>query len=286
MSGTTLTMVDGLFANKIPVSDRGSAYGHGLFETMLLHDGCVPLWGLHCARLQRDSPTLGIAVSQQQLQISLNALIAAIEDSGLTAGIIKLIVTAGSGGRGYQSPEMVTPRIIGQYFPLPEDLDSQRQQGIRLTECAYRLPVNPTLAGIKHLNRLDQVLARAEWGSDQAFDDGIMFSAEDLVIETTRANLFLKTPQGWHTPKLNRAGVRGVMRELLLDKFFSECGLHVTETDIDRELLDSASELFACSSIRGVVAVTYTPVTGALVPGVDTQLVQQALCRSYPGFTC
>ena len=286
MSSTTLTMVDGVFANEMPVSDRGSAYGHGLFETMLLHNGSVQLWSQHCARLRRDSLTLGIAVSQQQLQESFDALIAALENSGLTAGIIKLTVTAGSGGRGYQSPDVITPRIIGQYFPLPEDIYPQRQRGIGLTECAYRLPANPTLAGIKHLNRLDQVLARAEWGGDQAFDDGIMFSTEDLVVETTRANLFLKTSQGWLTPKLDRAGVRGVMRELLLDKLFAQCGLPVTEADIDRELLSTSRELFVCSAIRGVVAVTFAPATGSLSVGADTQLLQQALHNSYPAFPC
>jgi 4-amino-4-deoxychorismate lyase len=276
-------MVDGVIASEAPVSDRGSAYGHGLFETMLLHNGGVPLWRQHCAR---DSPILGIAVSQQQLQESLDALIAALDNSNLSAGIIKLTVTAGSGGRGYQSPEVITPRIIAQYFALPEDIDSQRQRGIRLTECIYRLPANPMLAGIKHLNRLDQVLARAEWGSDQPYDDGIMFSCEGLVIETTRANLFLKTPRGWITPKLDRAGVRGVMRELLLDKLFTQCGLQAAEADIDRELLGAASELFVSSAIRGVVAVTFTPTTGELIPGADTQLVQQALNNSYPGFPC
>jgi 4-amino-4-deoxychorismate lyase len=302
----TYSVVDGIATDSLPLTDRGGAYGHGLFETMLLHHGALPLRQQHSERLLRDAPTLGINIAAEQLEGNVEGnLESNIESNvesnvesniaslvqGLTpeqrqSGIVKIIVTAGSGGRGYASPTVAeaTPRIIAQYFPLPDDLQVQRQQGISLTECDYRLPLNPILAGIKHLNRLDQVMARAEWAEE--YDDGMMFSADDGLIETTRANLFIKLSSGWVTPSLDQAGVRGVMRELLIDKLFASVGLKVQQTTVSREQLASASELFTCSSVRGIVPVTSTLSAGTLAIGSDTRLLQSALQNNYQGFPC
>ena len=149
-------------ADSLPLTDRGGSYGHGLFETMLLHDGALPLLQQHFQRLLRDGPVLGVNIRADQLSSNLDSLLRGLTPEQRQSGIVKVIVTAGSGGRGYALPVLseVSPRIIAQYFPLPDDLQIQRQQGISLTECDYRLPLNSRLAGIKHLNRLDQVMAR------------------------------------------------------------------------------------------------------------------------------
>lgn len=290
----TYSVVDGIATDSLPLTDRGGAYGHGLFETMLLHHGALPLRQQHSERLLRDAPTLGINIAAEQLEGNLESnlesniatLVQGLTPEQRQSGIVKIIVTAGSGGRGYASPTVAeaTPRIIAQYFPLPDDLQVQRQQGTSLTECDYRLPLNPILAGIKHLNRLDQVMARAEWAKE--YDDGMMFSADDCLIETTRANLFIKLSSGWVTPSLDQAGVRGVMRELLIDKLFASVGLKVQQTTVSREQLASASELFSCSSVRGIVPVTSTLSAGTLAIGSDTRLLQSALQNNYQGFPC
>ena len=282
----TYTVVDGLATDSLPVTDRGVAYGHGLFETMLLHQGVLPLRQQHSERLLRDAPTLGINITAQQLEVNIDSLIQGLSLEQCQSGIVKTMVTAGSGGRGYASPTAAeaAPRVIAQYFPLPQDIQLQRQQGISLTECVYPLPLNPVLAGIKHLNRLDQVMARSEWAAE--YDDGLMFSANGELIETTRANIFIRLSSGWVTPRLNQAGVRGVMRELLLDKLFASAGLEVRQGTISREQLASASELFSCSSVRGVVPVTSTPSTGTVAIGSDTKLLQRALQNNYQGFLC
>ena len=290
----TYSVVDGIATDSLPLTDRGGAYGHGLFETMLLHHGALPLRQQHSERLLRDAPTLGINIAAEQLEGNLESnlesniatLVQGLTPEQRQSGIVKIIVTAGSGGRGYASPTVAeaTPRIIAQYFPLPDDLQVQRQQGTSLTECDYRLPLNPILAGIKHLNRLDQVMARAEWAKE--YDDGMMFSADDCLIETTRANLFIKLSSGWVTPSLDQAGVRGVMRELLIDKLFASVGLKVQQTTVSREQLASASELFTCSSVRGIVPVTSTLSAGTLAIGSDTRLLQSALQNNYQGFPC
>jgi 4-amino-4-deoxychorismate lyase len=154
-----------------------------------------------------------------------------------------------------------------------------------VTTCGYRLPLNPVLAGIKHLNRLDQVMARAEWAEE--YDDGIMFSTHDRAIETTRANLFVKLASGWVTPRLDQAGVRGVMRELLLDQLFSRAGLKVRQGEVSPEQLDSAEELFSCSSVRGIVPIVAIRKDAAdLAIGEDTRALQSRLQDYCGGFSC
>ena len=276
----TASVVDGRVADSLPLSDRGGTYGHGLFETMLLHKSLLPLGQHHSERLLRDAPTLGIRITAEQLAQNIDCLMKLLDPQQLSSGIIKVTVTAGSGGRGYASPaaEVAQPRIAVQYFALPEtaQLQLQRQEGIRVTSCDYRLPLNPALAGIKHLNRLDQVMARAEWAEE--YDDGIMFSAHGSAIETTRANLFIKLASGWVTPGLDQAGVRGVMRELLLDQLFSRAGLKVEQGEVSPEQLDSAEELFCCSSVRGIVPIVAIGKGAAdLAVGEDTRALQSEL---------
>lgn len=283
----TTSIVDAVVASDLPLSDRGSAYGHGLFETMLLNSGVLPLRQQHAERLLRDAPVLGIIITAEQLQQNIDSLINLLDPEQLSSGIIKIILTAGSGGRGYAPPDsdLASPRVVAQYFALPENCQLQRQQGIRVTECDYRLPLNPVLAGIKHLNRLDQVMARSEWAEE--YEDGIMFSADHQAIETTRANLFIKLATGWVTPRLNQAGVCGVMRQLLLDELFKSIGLKVIQSEISRDQLHSAQEIFSCSSVRGIVPIVAVK-NGAvnLAIGDDTRALQQALQRHYGAFRC
>jgi|TARA_B110000503_G_scaffold51740_1_gene83422 4-amino-4-deoxychorismate lyase len=280
------SVVNGIAADSLPLTDRGGAYGHGLFETMLLHNGVLPLRQLHSERLLRDAPTLGLNIAAEPLGSNLDSLIGGLNTQQCQSGIVKLMVTAGSGGRGYASPAQTeaAPRIIVQYFPPPTNLQGQRQMGISVMECDYRLPLNPVLAGIKHLNRLDQVIACSEWAGQ--YDDGFMFSRDDSLIETTRANVFIKLSSGWVTPRLDQAGVCGVMRQLLLDRVFVGAGLNVRQALVSREQLSTASEIFTCSSVRGIVPVTSTKPVGTLPIGDDTRLLQSALQNNYDCFPC
>ena len=167
----------------------------------------------------------------------------------------------------------------------PGYLEQQRRDGVALTQCQYRLPGNPVLAGIKHLNRLDQVIARSEWNDEYA--DGVMYSSDGLLIESTCANIFIKTAEhGWITPKLDQAGVRGVMRNLLLEQIFTQSGLTVSEGEISQQLLASASELFICSSIRGLLPVIEINNLGRWTIGDETKRLQSALFDLYDCYPC
>lgn len=280
----SLCTVDGVPTAFLPTTDRGTAYGHGLFETMLYSSSKVPLWQYHRERIAADALALGISLCKQSLEDNLSVFLNLLEGQSQNSGIIKIIVTAGSGGRGYALPESLKPRIICQYSSLPDNLNQARQEGVVLTQCDYRLPSNPALAGIKHLNRLDQIMARSEWKAKYA--DGLMYDYADLLIETTCANIFIKTASGWLTPKLEHAGVNGVMRGLLLEQLFSQCGLRVTVSNINKQQVADAVEIFTCSSIRGVVPVTQIRHLGQWIIGSDTKRLQSLLFDHYDCYPC
>lgn len=277
--------IDGVPVTNDDLLDRGLAYGHGLFETMCLHEGSIPLLDRHLARLADDALKLGIELDQAMVEPTINNIQQSLVQQGTTHGVVKLIVTGGLGSPGYKNPDVIRPRIIALYSK-PTAKQSE-QQGINLRYCDYRLPWNPRLAGIKHLNRLDQVLARSEW-ADDCYADGLMFDQNDCLVETTCANIFLYTTGlGWITPSLKGAGVSGVMRGLLLDEIFPALAVPVTISEIKIDLISQCEALFVCNSVRGI-----TPVIGLLegnilkplAIGSRTKVVQLALTDNYPCF--
>ena len=237
------------------VDDRGLAYGHGLFETTLLIDSQIPLLDRHLSRLSQDSHLMGILVDNDEIRHYLNLFIQTLSDQSINSGVVKIILTAGRGGRGYAMPEKMAPTLIFSYTSLPEDVKSQREQGIDIRLCKHLLGTGSTLAGVKHLNRLDQVIARSEW-SHNRYQDGLMLTAADDVIEATSANIFIKTHQGlWLTPSLDQSGVSGVMRALLIEEVFPNCDIRVSVTGVNRDTLLGAQQILLCNSVRGILRV-------------------------------
>jgi 4-amino-4-deoxychorismate lyase len=230
----------------IAAGDRGVAYGDGLFETMRACRGDVHWWDAHWSRLQRGA---------QRLRMTLPDAAQAREEAGrLLSGadaVLKLIVTRGSDGRGYAPDAGATPTwVLSQHSLPPEAPDG----GIAVRWCETRLAVQPALAGIKHCNRLEQVLARAEW-TDSAMRDrdafeGLMRSTEGDVICATAANLFVLRGGRWLTPDIDRCGVAGVCRAWVLGELAaSEVSLAVTE-------VETAEAVFLCNAVRGILPVT------------------------------
>jgi len=242
------TLVDGREIAQLPADDRGLLYGDGLFETCVLRDGQVELWSRHLQRLQAGCQRLAIPMpDREQLDAELRQLCAG---HGHGDALIKLIVTRGSGGRGYRPPSPARPRRIWQLFRLPDYPPAHAQQGVRLHRCRTRLADNPLLAGIKHLNRLEQVLARNEW-QDPSVPEGLLQDSAGNVIEGTMSNLFLVSAGRLLTPDLSRCGVAGVMRAELLARA-ADAGIEVQIADISRQQLDHADELFVTNSVIGV----------------------------------
>jgi len=277
--------IDGVSVSNNDLLDRGLAYGHGLFETMRLHEGLIPLLDRHLARLVGDALKLGIGLDLAMIEPTINNMQQSLVEQRITHGTVKLIVTGGFGAPGYKSPDVIRPRIMALYSG--RTAGQSAWTGINLRYCDYRLPSNPRLAGIKHLNRLDQVLARSEW-VDDSYADGLMFDQNDCLVETTCANIFLYSASlGWITPSLKVAGVSGVMRGLLLDEIFPALTVPVTICDIKADLITQCEALFVCNSVRGI-----TPVIGLLqgnilkpmAIGSRTKMVQLALADNYPCF--
>lgn len=239
------TWVDGQPAHSVPLADRGLAYGDGLFETMSVSAGRIPLLPRHLQRLSSGCQRLGISLDLAALEQQLQAFCQDIDSA-----VCKLIVTRGDGLRGYAAPADQPARIILQASPLPVWPASHACDGIRLFPCRTRLALQPALAGLKHLNRLEQVLARAEW-NDPAYAEGLMLDQNGLLVEGVFSNLFLVCGGRLLTPRLDQAGVAGIMRELVLELAASQ-GLEVIEGQLPATELARADEVFMCNSLYGI----------------------------------
>lgn len=225
----------------VPADDRGLAYGDGVFETMRVHEGSLPLWSRHRERLMLGVLRLGLALPK------IDVIEARIRDAieGVDAGVLKLLVTRGGGGRGYAPPADPVPTWILISHPLP----TTSVQGLRLRWCETRLATQPVLAGIKHCNRLEQVLARGE--CDQVgCDEGLMLGAAGDVICATSANLLVLREDRWITPSVEDCGVAGVCRGWLIEQ-----GLVEVDVVMPAQV-ETAGALALCNAVRGILPVS------------------------------
>ncbi|WP_217476854.1 aminodeoxychorismate lyase [Stutzerimonas stutzeri] len=240
-----MSWVDGQPADGLPVHDRGLAYGDGLFETIKVIRGEPELLDRHLDRLGLGCRRFAFACDLLAVRQQIIAFSAALE-----TGVAKLILTRGDGRRGYGPPSESRPRIILLGSTLPEYPVEHYEQGIRLYPCAMRLAEQPALAGLKHLNRLEQVLARGEW-QDGCFAEGLMCDTTGRVIEGVFSNIFIVESSQLLTPALERCGVAGVMREEILARA-RQAGISVQVADISRARLAAADEVFVCNSLYGI----------------------------------
>lgn len=238
--------INGLPATQIEASDRGLQYGDGLFETIAVVGGVPQHLERHLQRLENGCQRLSIPVPDHAL---LHAEIGQLlEQNSNSPCVLKLMVTRGSGGRGYRPPAEIKPTRILSISPWPDYPDVA--QGVQLRLCKTRLGLNPALAGIKHLNRLEQVMARNEW-SDPEVAEGIMMDGEGHLIEGTISNLFLVIDGRLHTPDLSSCGVNGIMRSLVIDQQ-KKAGKEVVIRSIHQSELSQADELFCTNSLIGI----------------------------------
>lgn len=239
-------LINGESRHCIDISDRGLQYGDGLFETIEVIAGKPLFLSRHLQRLQQGCQILLIPCPD------LNLLSAEAQQicEGTEQGVLKLMLTRGSGGRGYRQPPEISPSRICSLHPHPGYTDQLYRQGINLRFCDKRLAINPDLAGIKHLNRLEQVLARAEWQDDE-IHEGLMLDSEGYVVEGTMSNLFWVENGQLRTPMLDRCGIRGVLRALVIELAHA-AGIEVLETRIGASRLLQADEIFVTNSLIGI----------------------------------
>jgi 4-amino-4-deoxychorismate lyase len=252
----------------IPVGNRGMAYGDGLFETMRVHHGGIAWWREHWARLGIGAARLGIALPEPKQAREASGTL--FEDAG--DGVLKLLLIRGGDGRGY-APMLDAPPL---WMLSRHALPATTQRGLHLHWCDTRMAIQPLLAGIKHCNRLEQVLGRAECQRANA-DEGLMCDAEGTVVGATSANVFVLRQGRWRTPRIDRCGIAGVCRGHLLSL------LDAREEHLSPEQVEDADAVFLCNAVRGILPVTrlgartWTDVS-------PSASAARLLAQSQPGF--
>ena len=258
-------LLDGRPAAALPFSDRGLRYGDGLFETLRVAAGEPVWWDLHMARLARGCAALGIAVPAQQALADEARALSQGED-----GVLRLLVTRGDGPRGY-APAGGDARRLLLFDPgLPAP-----RAPLQVGWGTLALGVQPRLAGCKHLNRLEQVLAAQECAA-AGLDELLLLDSAGAVTSGIAGNLFVVRAGQLLTPLLDRCGVAGTCRAWLL----SQCAVQVAR--LSRADVEAADELFLCNSLRGILPVARLAGRAFDAPGAVTAALMARLAREVP----
>lgn len=248
--------VNGKLVNGIAPTNRGFAYGDGVFRTMRLLNGALQDWPLHYQTLVADCSKIQIVCpSAELLMQEFKYLMASADVEQTQFSILKIIITRGEGARGYAPPAICEPTRVLIQSPLPDYPPEIYSHGVALYTCQTRLAHQPLLAGIKHLNRLENVLARAEL-KDPRFFDGLLRDYDDHVIEAVSGNLFIRKDGLVMTPALERCGVAGVMRKKILDWYKTQ-DQAVVVTALTVEDLLNAEAIVIVNSVYGVLQVSH-----------------------------
>lgn len=239
-----MILINGKVQRCIDYADRGFHYGDGLFETLEICDGRITYRNRHLSRLLRGCKRLLIPCPEATI---LNQEISELIKPHRHA-ILKIIISRGTGGRGYQQPNKINVTRALSIHPFPEYSPNYKTRGVSVRFCAMHLGKNQYLAGIKHLNRLEQVLARSEWHNLDDIQEGLMLDSENNVIEGTMSNLFLVENGILLTPKLDGCGVAGIIRGIIIE-LAADNNLLVEKANLSKARVLAADEIFLTNSI-------------------------------------
>lgn len=245
-----LISINGVPDALISPLDRGFTYGDGLFETCRCISGRIPLWDFHRERLLGSARRLQIPVDELRLREYLDKLLANPILNQYPDTVVKIQITRGVGGRGYRLPEQVNPTYCIGIFAGGPLQSPAFLNGVDVRICNLRLGKNPALAGIKHLNRLEHILARAEWQDE--FAEGLLLDDDNNLIEATVSNVFIVKNEQLYTPDLSNSGVAGIMRRAVVEKLASAINVPVNIENISYESLLCADEIFLTNSVFGI----------------------------------
>ncbi|HFZ8995912.1 TPA: aminodeoxychorismate lyase [Citrobacter freundii] len=242
-------LINGREQHSLAANDRATQFGDGCFTTARIVAGKIALLAAHIHRLQDACERLFLPFTQwRELQDEMQALAATQGD-----GVLKVILSRGPGGRGYSPAGCLAATRMLTVSPAPAHYSDWRERGIRLALSPVRLGRNPSLAGIKHLNRLEQILIRAHLEQTDA-DEALVLDSEGWVTECCAANLFWRKGNNVFTPRLDQAGVNGIMRQFCLQKL-AQSPFQVVEICAREEELMQADEMLVCNALMPVIPV-------------------------------
>jgi 4-amino-4-deoxychorismate lyase len=233
--------------------DRGLAYGDGVFETILLVDGFAPLLSFHHKRLLKGLSHLNIQLDSARLVSDVNKVLEIAKYFDEKRLILKLTVTRGVGGRGYQVDPDASATLM--LHLSASSIDLTKHNGVSVHVCRETLsPVS--WAGLKTLNQLPYVLAAIE-RLNTSFDEGLLLANNGELVEASARNVFIVIDDKILTPVLNEFGVAGVQRQFIIESVAQQLGLSIVATTINLEDLFAADEVFLANSITGLWPVTH-----------------------------
>ncbi len=238
-------LINGEPCEQVAVWDRGFQYGDGLFETIAVVAETPLLWERHLARLAHGATRLGIAMPPESVWHKEAMWLC----QGARRAVLKLVLTRGASGHGYAPDSSTAPTRVLWLQPWRGYPSYFARDGVKVRYCVTRLARNPRLAGLKHLNRLEQVLARAELPADCA--EGLMCDEHGCVIEGTMTNLFAVRNGVLYTPDLSQCGVEGVVRAEVLSHAVG-LGLRTACVALTRAELERSEEIFLTNSLIGL----------------------------------
>jgi 4-amino-4-deoxychorismate lyase len=250
-----------------PVGNRLESYGDGLFETMRVHRGRAPWWASHWERLAHGAHRLGMPLPGEMLVREAAASL--FDDAG--EGVLKLLLGRGGVARGYGPSTGAPPLWMLSRHPLPVAMD-----GLSVHWCRTRLSNQPALAGLKHCNRLEQVLARGECEQAGA-EEGLMLDSVGHVVSATAGNIFVLHDGRWLTPSVAQCGVAGVCRAHLIGL------LQASEAALPPAQVEDAEAVFLCNAVRGILPIARLGAR-AWPPHPAVAHAQRLLAGIHPGF--
>ena len=264
-------LINGVEQDTLAANDRAAQFGDGCFTTARIQQGQVALLDAHLQRLQTTC---------EKLQIPFHDWLTLSEEMQRLArphaqGVLKVILTRGVGGRGYSTAGCVSPTRILSVSPFPAHYARWREEGITLTQSPVPLGRNPWLAGLKHLNRLEQVLIRSHLEQTDA-DEALVLDSEGWVTECCAANLFWRKGRDVFTPRIDQAGVNGIMRQHIIAQL-AESPYQLIEVVALPEALADADEVLICNALMPIVPVQH--YAGHDWPSRELYLYLAPLCE-------
>lgn len=242
-------LINGAYQTHLPANDRSIQFGDGCFTTARIVAGEIRFLSLHIARLQQACQRLLIPFTQWQTLETEMTEVARSQDYA----VLKVIISRGSGGRGYNPTQCDNPVRIMSVSRFPDFYAEWKNTGVTLGLSSVRMGINPSLAGIKHLNRLEQVLIRAELEQANQHET-IVLDSDGMMVECCAANLFWREGEAVYTPYVDRSGVNGTMRQHIMAELTRQ-GRVVRQIRATPDALLHADEAFICNALMPIIPV-------------------------------